>query len=500
MRYMVQPRLIIDSLSVAVRTDHEWRTILKDISLTIETGETVALTGPSGSGKTTLIQLISGILPRHNYHISAGGMIYTSHNKSYDLISNGLAPSDLAGKSVTMVYQDPDAAMNPVLQVKDILKEVCPSKQELSRMHALLDELGLPPHEILSKYPFQLSGGQKQRILLALALFPEPELLIADEPTSALDRHLQFDFLQLIHTYKERHPTLSILFITHDLKIAKKIANRLIILREGRIHDTDCMKSNAIDISGGPNFDYEKFAKISVSPFRLRVEDLAAGYSSEKIVLNKVNFTLTSGELLGVAGPSGSGKSTLLRSLLGLMPNQKGQVTLNDELLPYSARRSLGQLIYQDPDRSFNPVMSIGMSINEILRSHPTRSTNIVEFYIEALQLPTDTLMRMPHTFSGGQKQRIAILRALLAEPFLLLCDEPFSSLDIGLQHDLMELLRMLSNQSGMGIIIVAHDLPLLAEYCDRIIVINDGEPYWEGVPSALYESADSWLKELVGN
>ena len=495
---MDHTRLVIDNLSVAVQANHEWRPILKDFSLVINSGETVALTGPSGSGKTTLVQLISGILPRQNYRISAHNLNYTSHNRVYDLLSDGLVSTHLIGKSVTMVYQDPDAAMNPVLQMKDILNEVCPSKQDFDRMQILLEELGLPANEILDKYPFQLSGGQKQRILLALALYPEPELLIADEPTSALDRHLQYDFLQLIQAYKDRHPPLSILFITHDLKIAKKMANRIIVLQDGRIQETGLQKDLAGKNSGFSRFDHEKFAKISVPSFQLKVDGLKAGYLPEKMVLKDINISLTSGELLGIAGPSGSGKSTLLRALLGLLPHQKGRITLNGEILPSGARRTLGQLVYQDPDRSFNPVMSIGVSIMEILRRHPEISTNMVEFYLEALKLPADTLDRRPYTFSGGQKQRIAMLRALLVNPFILLCDEPFSSLDIQLQYELMDMLGMLTKESGLGVIIVAHDLPLLAKYCDRIMVINAGVNYWEGEPSELYESRDTWLKALV--
>jgi peptide/nickel transport system ATP-binding protein len=497
---MVQFRLEIENLSVSVKAENAWYPILKDVSLVIKTGETVALTGPSGSGKTTLIQLISGVLPSHNYHISADKMRYGSDDMVYDLQIHGLGTSQLAGKSVTLVYQDPDAAMNPVLKVKDILDELCKTEEDRTNMNQLLVELGLIPHEILSKYPFQLSGGQKQRILLALALFPEPELLIADEPTSALDRHHQNDFLDIIKRYKDRHPSLSILFITHDLGIADTIADRVISLKDGRVEVLASQSVIPNKLSPNTKEAKPRFDQISVAPFQLRVEGLTAGYTAKAMVVSHVNLSLKSGEFIGIAGPSGSGKSTLLRALLGLMPLHEGKVVFNDTPLSSQRRRILGQLIYQDPDRSFNPVMTIGVALKEILNYHATAKSSHIDHYLQALQLPSDTLVRLPHTFSGGQKQRIAILRALLVNPPILLCDEPFSSLDIQLQHELMNLLQGLCKQSGMGIIMVAHNLPLLAKYCDRILVINKGEVYWEGSPSALYESDDSWLKTLVGN
>lgn len=497
---MVQFRLEIENLSVSVTAENASHPILKEVSLVIETGETVALTGPSGSGKTTLIQIISGVLPSHNYHISADKIRYYSHDKEYDLQSDGLGPSQLAGKSVTMVYQDPDAAMNPVLKVKDILKEVCNTEEDRTNMNHLLAELGLAPDEILSKYPFQLSGGQKQRVLLALALFPEPELLIADEPSSALDRHHQNDFLDIIKRYKRRHPSLSILFITHDLGIADTIADRVIFIKDGRV---EVLASQSV-IPNKPSLYTDdakaRFDRILVAPFQLRVEGLSAGYTAKEMVVAHVNLTLKSGEFVGVAGPSGSGKSTLLRALLGLMPFHEGKVVFNETPLTSRERRFLGQLIYQDPDRSFNPVMTIGVALKEILNYHATAKSDHIDYYLQALQLPSDTLERMPHTFSGGQKQRIAILRALLVNPSILLCDEPFSSLDIQLQYELMNLLHGLSKQSGMGVMMVAHNLPLLAKYCDRMLVINKGKVYWEGSPSALHESDDSWLKTLGSN
>jgi peptide/nickel transport system ATP-binding protein len=485
--------LDINGLKVDICEADRRTRILDGLDLQLYQGETVALLGASGAGKTTLAHLIMGIAPRGMYKVVAGRMTFYLDGVSWDLLDP--RSRVLAGKSIAAIYQEPGSALNPVLTIGRQLHQLCDDDHK-DEMASLLLELDLDPEAILQRYPWQLSGGQQQRILLAMALWPQPRLLLADEPTAALDKHRQQRFLELLSQVKSQRPSLSTLFITHDRSLARRIADKVIHLQAGRVVEV----SNAKPRSSEGSVSAIGKAAPSAARTLISVRDLQAGYIPGIPVLQGISFDLHAGQLIGIAGPSGSGKSSLLRALLGLMPWQEGHLTLGQEPVRGKEMRNACQLIYQDPGRSFNPRMTMGQAFEEVLRVHKHTPRDAAGHWLEALKLPVDSPTRYPHMFSGGQKQRLAIVRALLASPRVLLCDEPFSALDEPLQAGFMCLLRDLAETQGLGMLIVAHDLPRLRDGCDDLLIIKEGKAYWHGKAADLNAEHDPYLLFLNGN
>lgn len=218
----------------------------------------------------------------------------------------------------------------------------------------------------------------------------------------------------------------------------------------------------------------------------LHARDVSFSYRKGAPVLDGVDLALAPGETVGLVGESGAGKTTLLRLLLGLDAPSEGEVLFEGASLRRRDRATMRrfrravQPVYQDPFSSLDPRMTVGASLAEPLRSlgipgdAQTRAARIAEL-LTAVDLPADAATRHPEAFSGGQRQRIAIARALAPEPRLLLADEPVSALDTSVRMRVIELLRGLVAERGIGLLIVSHDLSIIAALCQRMIVLEGG-------------------------
>lgn len=211
--------------------------------------------------------------------------------------------------------------------------------------------------------------------------------------------------------------------------------------------------------------------------------------------LDQVSFQLQQGEILGVVGESGSGKTTLARALAGLLNKTTGQVWLKGEPLPARYRRRdfrrySGQLqmVFQDPYATLNPRLTIGDSLAEPLRllGRGAEAPERIAAGLERVGLTQAVAGRYPHEFSGGQRQRIGIVRALIAEPELLICDEPVSALDVSVQAQIVNLLAELRTELGLAMLFIAHDLALVRYLCDRVLVLYHGRAVEEGPVQAV--------------
>ncbi len=200
-----------------------------------------------------------------------------------------------------------------------------------------------------------------------------------------------------------------------------------------------------------------------------------------------VDFTLESGQTLGVVGESGCGKSTLARALIGLVPaTGRAEWTDGTDLIGLSPRqmmayRSRIQMIFQDPLASLNPRMTVGQIIAEPLETHSPRMPKAqvkdrVKAMMDRVGLLPSQINRYPHEFSGGQCQRIGIARALIVEPRLIICDEPVSALDVSIQAQVINLLMRLQKDLGMSLIFIAHDLSVVRHISDRVMVLYLGK------------------------
>jgi ABC-type glutathione transport system ATPase component len=478
--------------------------ILDSISLEVGRAETVCLVGESGSGKSVTALTVMGLLPRGAL-LARGGEIRLGDE---DVLSASPARlRELRASSMSMIFQEPMTALNPVMTVGAQVSEVVQAHSGLSEragravVMEMLEKVHLPdPERIYASYPHQLSGGQRQRIMIAMALVLEPQLLIADEPTTALDVTTQRQILALIRELQDRQGT-SVLFITHDMGVVADIADRVYVMRDGQIVETGPIRQ----ILTSPQKEYTQKLLKAVPALHPRP---ARPLTSQETVLETVglektygqasfwgrkdgtraavdvSLSLKRGRTLGIVGESGSGKSTVARCVMRLIDPTAGSIRVQGTDISSLSRRALKphrkhiQIVFQDPNRSLNPRITVGESIIEgpvnygMPRQDALRRAREL---LELVGLPADSIDRHPHEFSGGQRQRIAIARALAMDPTVLVADEAVSALDVSVQAQVLGLLDEVQSRLGVALLFITHDLRVAAQICDEIAVMQKG-------------------------
>lgn len=247
--------LNIQNLTICFRTPKGVTRAVDDISLRIAPGEVVGIVGESGCGKSVLALSIMGLLPKPPAFVSGGEILF----KGRDLLklsSNDLR--QLRGNQISMIFQEPTTALNPVFTVGNQLMEVFRIHGDHSRSAALehsidmLAKVGVPaPERRVREYPYQLSGGMRQRVMIAMALAFRPALLLADEPTTALDVSIQAQILELMAALKEELNT-AVLLITHDLGVVAEATRRVAVMYTGRIME----EASTMDLFDRPLHPY----------------------------------------------------------------------------------------------------------------------------------------------------------------------------------------------------------------------------------------------------
>jgi peptide/nickel transport system ATP-binding protein len=495
--------------------------ILQDISFHIRAGETLCLVGESGSGKSVTSLATLGLLPKGALSAASGRILLDGE----DVLQVGNARlKALRGSRMAMIFQEPMTALNPVLSVGRQIDEVLQTHTTLNaaerRVQVLdaLTQVHLPDIErIYAAYPHQLSGGQRQRIMIAMALVLEPRLLIADEPTTALDVTTQQQILKLIRELQRKHGT-AVLFITHDMGVVVDIADRVCVMRQGRIVES----GTVADVLSQPREDYTKALLAAVPGLAPRaarsevhgtqvvldVSELGKVYPPAgdgwrwfgkpregTRAVHDVSFTLKRGRTLGIVGESGSGKSTVARCVMRLLAPSHGAIRVTGKDISELSAPSLKphrkriQMIFQDPNRSLNPRMSIGKSLVEGPMNHGVSFAQAwarAQELLELVGLPADAIERYPHQFSGGQRQRIAIARALAMEPDVIVADEAVSALDVSVQAQVLQLLQAIQQRMGVAILFITHDLRVAAQLCDDVLVMHRGQVIEYGPAAAV--------------
>ncbi|MGB3864614.1 MAG: ABC transporter ATP-binding protein [Xanthobacteraceae bacterium] len=508
--------LSIRGLSLDLPSGSDRARAVDGVSFDIAANEIVCLVGESGSGKSMTAHAILGLLPP-KVRVAGGAIVF----RGDDLLGVSDAQRrTLRGGAISMIFQEPLTALNPVMRVGEQVAEAIvthdPSttrKQYAARVAALFGQVGLPdPDSIARAYPFQLSGGQRQRVMIAMALANNPSLLIADEPTTALDVTTQRQILDLLKDL-QRQRGMGVLFITHDIGVVADIADRVVVLREGRVVE----QGPANDVLNAPREDYTRMLLDAV-PGRgsikdtdgdktplLEVRDLSKTFVTRQSVFGRdrrvvaadgVGFTLDKGDTLAVVGESGSGKSTLARIILRLIEPDGGAVLFKGEDVrhmrhePLRQFRRRAQVVFQDPYASLDPRLKVGESI---LRG-PTsfgatraQGLDIARRWLDRVGLGASAIDRFPHEFSGGQRQRICIARALALDPELLIADEAVSALDVSVQAQILALLGELKAEFGLSMLFITHDLRVAREIADRIIVMQRGRIVEENATAELF-------------
>ena len=496
--------LSVRNLSIVLPAGADRPHAVEEIGFDVRAGETLCLVGESGSGKSMTAHAVMGLLPRPV--IVSSGTIKLGGRSLVGLPEREL--QSMRGREIGMIFQEPMTSLNPLRQIGEQVTEVFKAHRILTspertlRAIRLLGEVGLPePAELMRAFPHQLSGGQRQRVMIAMAIALEPMLLIADEPTTALDVTTQGLILALIARL-QRERSMGILLITHDFGIVADVADRVAVMREGRIVES----GNVGEVLGAPQHAYTKALLAAVPTLTpppatvrapgasaLTVEALRKTYVTKTGLFKPprvvaaaadVNFTLRRGETLGLVGESGSGKSTVGKCLVRLLEPDGGAIKLKkldflslrgEELR--SARRKI-QMIFQDPYASLNPRKTVGRIITEGPIAHgvsPHAAEAKARELIGLVGLSAGALGRYPHEFSGGQRQRVGIARALALEPEVIVADEAVSALDVSVQAQVLDLLRKLKQRLAMSLIFITHDLRVAAQICDRVAVMRAG-------------------------
>jgi microcin C transport system ATP-binding protein len=514
---MTTSLLSVRDLSVAFRESGRDTLAVDRISFDILPGETVALVGESGSGKSVSALSVLKLLPYPSAHHPSGKILF----KGKDLIA---ASEDemraVRGDDITMVFQEPMTSLNPLHTIEQQVGEILQLHRRLSEAEArrrtleLLALVGIRDAESrLGAYPHQLSGGQRQRVMIAMALANEPELFIADEPTTALDVTVQAQILNLLAELKGRL-NMAMLFITHDLGIVRKVADRVCVMTNGKIVE----QGRVAEVFGKPQHPYTQ--KLLAAEPRGRANPVAPhaptvveagplkvwfpikrGFLRRTVghvkAVDGVSVRVREGETVGVVGESGSGKTTLGLAILRLTSSEGPIAFLGNRLDGQPARairpmRKNLQVVFQDPYGSLSPRMSVaeivaeGLGVQKKGSSYAERR-DIVARALEDVGLDPATMDRYPHEFSGGQRQRIAIARAMALEPQFVVLDEPTSALDMSVQAQIVELLRELQKRRRLAYMFISHDLKVVRALANHVIVMQNGRVVEEGTAEDIF-------------
>lgn len=530
---MSEPLLSVQNLTVSFNVEGKSIRAVEDVSFDIMPGEIVGLVGESGSGKTVSAMSTIRLVPNPPGRVEQGRVIF----EGIDLLTEPIENlRRIRGKEISVIFQEPMTALSPLHTVGRQLAEVVrihepgvSKEAAMARAIEWLGKVGIPDPEVRARsYPFQFSGGMRQRVMIAMALILHPKLIIADEPTTALDVTLQAQIFDLILEMKAEDT--SILFITHDMGVIWELADRVIVMKDGRIierGDVEPLFANPEEV-----YTRELLASVprltdapravsprdaSVEPI-LHVKNLRTWFPVKRGVfartvdwvkaVDDVSIDLFPGECLGLVGESGSGKTTLGRSILGLETSRAGEIIFEGtdiRGLGYHAMRPLRrnlQMIFQDPYSSLNPRLTVLEILTEGLIEHGMLKGSrreVAAHWLEEVGLEPDTMNRYPHEFSGGQRQRICVARAVAMEPKFVVCDEAVSALDVTIQAQVIDLLMELKDKLGLSYLFISHDLSVVKRICDRVVVMRHGKVVEAGQTIDLVERpASDYTKKLI--
>jgi peptide/nickel transport system ATP-binding protein len=512
--------LTIEDLGVTFSTETGDVPAVRGVSLHVRPGETLALVGESGSGKSTVALAAMGLLPGT---ARASGRIAVDGTEIVGASEASLAR--LRGRTASMVFQEPATALDPLTRVGAQIAEVVRNHRDVSRSEAareaveLLRRVGIPePERRASAFPFQLSGGQRQRVVIAMAIANSPGLLIADEPTTALDVTVQAEILDLLRRLAADSGT-GVLLVTHNMGVVADFADRVAVMLRGEVVETGPVE----DVLLRPEHEYTRGLLAAVPRLRFSGEDAPPAEEPPVVRLRDVSvrfgrvqaldgvfLDVRPGETVGLVGESGSGKSTAARVALGLVAPASGSVSLfGADLGRVRGRKRRALLsgvgvVLQDPVASLDARMSVAECVAEPLRVHRggmsgAEQRDRVAEVLELVRLPRELAGRGPRELSGGQRQRVSLARALVLEPRLLVADEPTSALDVSLQRTVLEVIAELQRELGFACLFVSHDLAVVQEFAQRVVVMRDGRVEEQGpTMSTLLRPETDYTRRLL--
>ncbi|MDH5710860.1 MAG: ABC transporter ATP-binding protein [Gammaproteobacteria bacterium] len=532
---MKEKLLQVENLSVTFKTQGGDVEAVRDISFEINQAETLAIVGESGSGKSVTALSILKLHDERQVSYPGGKINYHNSGQINNLMAfDEKAMQSIRGSDISMIFQEPMTSLNPVYTVGAQIQESLLIHTDLNKSEArkraleLLDRVGIrDPLRQIDSFPHALSGGQRQRVMIAMALACKPALLIADEPTTALDVTIQRQILDLLVDLQKEF-NMSVLFITHDLNLVRRYAQRVCVMQHGKIVEQGVTS----DIFLHPKHEYTQYLLESEPDHRIVEIEPAAestmkannvrcyfpvrqGFFKRQIdvikAVDNISLEIRKGETLGIVGESGSGKTTLGMSLFRLL-DSSGEIYFRSQKISDLREKAIRplrrnfQVVFQDPFSSLSPRMTVEQIIGEGLKLHFPELNNEqrkerILAVLDDVGLQSDILWRYPHEFSGGQRQRIAIARAVILEPELILLDEPTSALDVSVQKQVLGLLAKLQKKHGLSYIFISHDLRVIRAMSHQVLVMKNGKMVEQGsVDKVLDHSEHAYTRLLVGS
>lgn len=542
--------LSVNNLTISFQ--NQLNPVVENLSFNLNQGECLGIVGESGSGKSLTALSILGLLPPAAH--PNGNILFSSQNQELDLLKLSLEQQRaIRGKEIGIIFQEPMTALNPSMrcgkQVDEIMQEHLGYKKGVAIEHTLklFQEVQIDnPQKVYRSYPHQLSGGQRQRVMIAMAIACSPSLLIADEPTTALDVTIQKAILNLIKQLQKSR-NIAVMFISHDLGVISEVANRVVIMRRGRLVE----EGDAKHLLNNPKSEYTqglvacrptlntKSARLPVlseegtlilpkeenatyrkgtdgqSPI-ITIENLSVTYLVKQPLfanntlynaLSNITLNIYKGETLGLVGESGSGKTTIGRAITMLVKARQGTITFHGKNVmllkgkDYNNFRKNVQLVFQDPFSSLNPKHTVQEILAEPVRLYHKGSKDVNKKVLQLLEdvnLPKSSAKKYPHEFSGGQRQRISLARALALEPELIICDESVSALDVSVQAGILNLLNQLKEEKGLTYLFISHDLSVVKYMSDRIAVLQHGKLQEIGEGAEVYSHPQSPYTQML--
>ena len=516
----------IENLSVAFGGTE----VVKNVNLEIKEGEILGLVGESGSGKSVTALTLMGLVSE-TAQLTSGRIFFENV-----VLREAEKPLDKSlyrryqGDYMSMVFQEPMTSLNPTQkvgrQVEEVLKLHTGLQKEEIRARVLetFEAVGLRnTQKVYDSYPHELSGGMRQRVMIAMAIILHPDLVVADEPTTALDVTIQNQIVELLRDINTREQN-AMLFITHDLNLARRICSRVAVMKDGCVVE----QGDTEEIFRNPKQEYTK-RLIEAVPSRmkkrvsvmekavgaevvLQVRDLSVFYRDggnslfsakrKHCVVEGANFELFRGESLGLVGESGCGKTSLSKAILGMNKDITGEV-IHHTIRP--------QMIFQDPYSSLNPTKTIGWLLQEPMRAACALDKTLTMTKSDMEAAAYDMLHRVgmedkyfdrkPSQLSGGQRQRVSIGQALIMHPGFLVADEPVSALDVTIQAQIMELMQKLQQEMKLSYLFISHDINVVYHMCDRIMVMKDGKIIETGETEEIFQNPEmEYTKQLLCN
>ncbi|MEM0128400.1 MAG: ATP-binding cassette domain-containing protein, partial [Thermoplasmatales archaeon] len=502
---------------------------LKNINIRIDKGETYGITGPTGSGKTTLCYFIAGLIP-HNIQIPEGetplyvrGSISIMGKRSLWLSRKGgkeeLLTSDLPKSSVGFVRQDIESHFSGVptlTELKENLLRIGLKGEEAEEsINRALNLVKIDPlsQKVLDVPPSKLSAGEKQRLAIAGCIAMKPDILILDEPTSDLDPASRQQVIEAISSLKQSGD-MTIILVEQDNDLLRSLADRVAIMNNGevvaegppeKLFSRDDLRyyfqsPELTEIIGTGREIEERIKSVGAEGFKvkrsrmekgavvMKTDSLEYRYEDGTKAVDDVSLKIRKGEFLALVGANGSGKSTFSKIVSGKLSGWSGSISINGSNV--SSNRELFGLVgyvYQNPDQQVLGGKSIDVIYSGLPKMKEGKATKEMALDVLARVNLKDKATEDINSLSRGEKRRLAIASVLVSKPEILIVDEPATGQDYKGASEIMDLLTEL-NGSGVTVLIITHDMRLVAEYTRRVIVMKKGKVVFDGSPERLFQ------------